>query len=321
MTSYLSPLNEEIFTDWFGIAIIIIVTLVHSVSVGQSGKFQNLSTILKIGFVCILIAIGFAYIPQESNSLDFSNSWTSEWYLPAFAVSLIYVSYAYTGWNSAAYITGEIDNPRINLPKALIPATLFVTVLYVLLQLVFLRHASVEQMSGQVEVATISFSNVFSNSGATWIPVFIGIQLVATISGYLWVGSRISYAMAKENPLWKFLVYENKNGIPIRSLWIQAAIAIALTLTGTFEQVLLYASFSLQLMGTLTVASVLWLKRNDDNYHSPGRPFLQIIYILFSVWVLSFMLLEQPKESFIGLGIVAVGAMTYLIQATLYGNN
>ena len=320
MTSYLSPLNEDIFTDWFGIAIIIIVTLVHSVSIGQSGKFQNLSTILKIGFVCALIAIGFAYIPQESNSLDFSNSWTSEWYLPAFAVSLIYVSYAYTGWNSAAYITGEIENPRVNLPKALIPATLFVTILYVLLQLVFLRHASVEQMSGQVEVATISFSNVFSNSGATWIPVFIGIQLVATISGYLWVGSRISYAMAKENPLWKFLVYENKNGIPIRSLWIQAAIAIALTLTGTFEQVLLYASFSLQLMGTLTVASVLWLKRNDDNYHSPGRPFLQIIYILFSVWVLSFMLLEQPKESFIGLGIVAVGAMTYLIQATLYGN-
>ncbi len=318
MTSYLSPLNANIFTDWFGIGIILIVTLIHSVSVGQSGRFQNIATILKISFVVALIAIGFAYIPQETNALNFSDSWTSEWYLPAFAVSLIYVSYAYTGWNSAAYITGEIENPRVNLPKALIPATIVVTVLYVLLQLVFLRHASVEQMSGQVEVATISFSNVFSQSGATWIPVFIGIQLVATISGYLWVGSRISYAMAKENPLWGFLVYENKNGIPIRALWIQAIIAIVLTLTGTFEQVLLYASFSLQLMGTLTVASVLWLKRSEDNYHSPGRPFIQVIYILFSIWVLGFMLLDKPTESFIGLGIVAAGGLTYILQTIFF---
>jgi len=145
--------------------------------------------------------------------------------------------------------------------------------------------------------------------------------LVATISGYLWVGSRISFAMAKENPLWSFLVYENKNGIPIRTLWIQAFIAILLTLTGTFEQVLLYASFSLQLMGTLTVASVLWLKRTKGNYHSPGRPILQIVYILFSIWVLGFMLLEQPMESFIGLGIVAVGGVTYLLQNWIYKVN
>ena len=30
------------------------------------------------------------------------------------------------------------------------------------------------------------------------------------------------------------------------------------------------------------------------------------------------MLLEQPKESFIGLGIVAVGGITYLIQNAIY---
>ncbi|MFK7979260.1 MAG: APC family permease [Saprospiraceae bacterium] len=316
MTSYLSPINPSIFTDWFGIGVIILVTAIHSVSVGQSGKFQSYATILKLAFVFVLILLGFYFIPVENTALNFTATWKEELFLPGFAVSLIYVSYAYTGWNSAAYITDEIEDPDRNLPKALIPATLLVMVVYILLQIVFLRHASVDQLANNVEVATISFSNVFGESGSFWISIFIGLQLVATISGYLWVGSRISYAMAKENPLWKSIAVKNENGIPVRALWLQGLIAIVLTLTGTFEQVMLYASFALQLMGTLTVASLLWLKRTEGTYHSPGRPWLQYIYILFSFWVLGFMLKEQPYESMIGIGFVVVGGITYFLQPT-----
>lgn len=314
MTKYLSPINPTVFTDWFGMGVILLVTAIHSVSVGQSGRFQQYSTLLKLTFVFALIAIGFYYLPIENNAQNYSSAWQSELFLPGFAVSLIYVSYAYTGWNSAAYITDEIEDPNRNLPKALIPATLLVMVLYILLQIVFLRHATVEQLAGNVEVATISFSNVFSENGSFWVSIFIGIQLIATISGYLWVGSRISYAMAKENPLWKSIAVKNDNGIPVRALWLQGIIAILLTLTGTFEQVLLYASFALQLMGTLTVASLLWLKRTEGTYHSPGRPWLQVIYILFSFWVLGFMLMDKPYESLIGLAFVVVGGITYFFQ-------
>ncbi len=320
MTSYLSPINPSVFTDWFGIGVIILVTAIHSVSVGQSGKFQSYATILKLAFVFVLIILGFCFIPVENTALNFSSTWKEELLLPGFAVSLIYVSYAYTGWNSAAYITDEIEDPDKNLPKALIPATVLVMVVYILLQIVFLRHASVDQLANNVEVATISFSNVFGESGSFWISIFIGLQLIATISGYLWVGSRISYAMAKENPLWKMIAVKNENGIPVRALWLQGLIAIALTLTGTFEQVMLYASFALQLMGTLTVASLLWLKRTEGTYHSPGRPWLQYIYILFSVWVLGFMLKEQPYESMIGIGFVVVGGITYFMQPTKQEN-
>lgn len=314
MTSYLSPINPNIFTDWFGIGVIILVTAIHSVSVGQSGKFQSYATILKLVFVFALIALGLYFLPIENNAQNYSASWQSELLLPGFAVSLIYVSYAYTGWNSAAYITDEIEDPNRNLPKALIPATLLVMIVYILLQIVFLRHATVDQLANKVEVATISFANIFGENGGFWVSIFIGIQLIATISGYLWVGSRISYAMAKENPLWKSIAIKNENGIPVRALWLQGLIAIALTLTGTFEQVLLYASFALQLMGTLTVASLLWLKRTGGNYQSPGRPWLQYIYILFSFWVLGFMLKEQPTESLIGIGFVVVGGITYFLQ-------
>ncbi len=315
MTHYLRPINETIFTDWFGIGIILLITAIHSVSVGQSGRFQNISTVLKLSFVLALIVLGFYYAPAEVNSLNFDNTWQSEILLPGFAVSLIYVTYAYTGWNSAAYIVDEIEDPRNNLPKALLIGTIVVLVLYLLLQLVFLRHAGVSDLAGNVEVADIAFTKLFGRSGGFWVSVFIALQLVATISGYLWVGSRITFAMANENPLWKRLACKNANGIPVRALWAQAIISILLTMTGTFEQVMLYASFALQLMGTLTIGSLLLLKRSGDTFRSPLKPYLQIIYIIFSLWVLGFMLYEQPYESFIGLAFVAVGGITYFLQS------
>lgn len=314
MTHYLSPINESIFTDWFGIGIIVLIAAIHSVSVGQSGRFHAISTVVKLAFVGALIILGFSYAPSEVNSLNFDSSWQSEILLPGFAISLIYVTYAYTGWNSAAYIVDEIEDPRNNLPKALLIGTIVVLALYIVLQLVFLRHAGVKDLVGNVEVADIAFTNLFGKSGGFWVSVFIAIQLIATISGYLWVGSRITFAMANENPLWSKLAFKNANGIPVRALWAQAIMSIALTLTGTFQQVMLYASFALQLMGTLTIGSSLLLKRSGNIFKSPLKPYLQIIYIVFSLWVLGFMLYERPYESFIGLAFVAVGGLTYFLQ-------
>ena len=313
MKSYLQPINPHIFNNWFGIAIIIILTAVHSVSIGQSSKFQDFSTLIKVGFVLILIFLGFYFVADYETAIKLDSSWKAEIFLPGFAVSLLYVTYAYTGWNSAAYIVAEIDDPKRNLPKALLLGTILVTLVYVLLQIVFLKHASVGQMVNKIEIASIAFTNIFGSKGELWVGSFIAIQLIATISGYLWIGSRITYAMAKDYSFWKPIAVRNKNGIPVKALWLQAFISIILTLTGSFEQVMLYASFVLQLMGTLTVASIFWLKGRKDAFKSPFKPFIQIIFIVFSLWALGYMLIERTTESLIGLLFVLVGGITYLI--------
>ncbi len=314
MINYLKPINPNIFNTWFGIGVILIVTTLHSLSIRRSGQLQNWSTFIKVLFVLALIVIGFYFTPPIDNSIQTGVGWEKEILLPGFAVALIYVTFAYSGWNSSAYIITEIANPVKNLPKSLIGGTVFVIVVYVLLQIVFLRHAGLDQLQGEVEVATIAFSNIFRNDGANWVSYFIAVQLIATISGYLWIGSRIIYAMAAEHPLWRRLVYKNRFGIPTTALWIQAIISISLTLSGSFEQVLLYSSFVLQLMGTLTIASLLKVRRKEGTFKSPFRPYLQIVYILFSIWVLGYVLFERPYESMIGIGIVALGALTYFIR-------
>ena len=314
MKSYLNPINPEIFNEWFGIGTIVVLTLVHSFTVGQSEKFQNIATIVKVLFVVILIGIGAYFVPTDGTALNFDGAWRQELLLPGFAVSLLYVTYAYTGWNSAAYIVDEIRDPRKNLPKALLVGTILVTVLYVMLQVVFLRHGTYDQLTGKVEVAFISFSNLFGTDGGKWVSYFIAIQLIATVSGYLWVGSRIIHAMAKDYALWKVIAKKNTNGIPVRALWLQAVISIILTLSGTFEEVLLYASFVLQLMGTLTVASIFWLKSRKNAFKSPLKPFLQIAFVAFSIWILGYMFVERPKESAIGSVFVLSGIITYFIS-------
>jgi APA family basic amino acid/polyamine antiporter len=315
MVQYWQPLIGETWSITLGIISIMMMSVLHSYSTQQSGMVQNVLTAIKIIFVFSLIGIGGYYASSlEMSTFDYSLSWTGEIWKPGFAVSLIYVFYAYTGWNSAAYIIEEIEEPRRNLPKALISATLLVMLVYVLLQLTFLKHASIEQLSGKVQVATLAFGNLFGKQGVFWVSLFIGFQLIATISGYTWVGPRITQAMAKEFRLWKPLAKTNKKGIPVRAIWFNTAISFLLMSTGSFEMVLLYVGFVLQMMGTFTIVSSLLVKK-VEGFKSPFKPWLQLIYLLFSLWVMFFMLYDRPKESAIGIGIILIGYIIYLFDS------
>jgi APA family basic amino acid/polyamine antiporter len=309
MNNYLSPVLGE--TQLPGLLFLVLIPAVHIFSVSSSAKFQNGMTILKIAFVLALIGIGLVFGSNSSSpALNFSDSWQEEILLPGFAVSLIYVFYAYTGWNSAAYIIEEVDQPKKNLPKALIGATLLVMVVYVLLQLVLLKHASVSQLSGQVQVADIAFGNLFGAGGAVWVSLFIGVQLIATISGYAWVGPRVTYAMAKDYKLWRPLAKVNGQNIPVRAIILNTGISLVLFVSGSFEQIMLYAGFILQLMSTVTVYSSLKIK-NQEGFKTPFKPLPQLIYLGFSIALMGYLLVDRPKESLAGIGILVLGWAVY----------
>ncbi len=316
-TKYLSPFGLQ-NNIWLAIGVILLIGLMHSFTIRHSSRFQNISTIIKVAFIIVLIALGFIIQGEANNALNFSNSWHTEILKPGFAVSMVYVAYAYIGWNAAAYVVDEIDNPAKNLPKALVGSTLFVAIVYILFQFILLKNASVSQLVGKEEVTFISFNNLLGAAGGKWVSVFIAIQLIATISSYLWVGPRVTMAMANENKLWQPLAKKNKHGIPVAAIWVHIFISILLTLTGSFEKLLLYAGFVLQLMASLTVATSLFLKNSPDgSFRSPFKPVLQIIFLLFNAWVLIFTIIERPRESLIGIGILLIGLVIYYFDKPL----
>lgn len=310
-TKYLAPFGLQ-GNVGLAVAVIVLIGLMHSFTIRHSSRFQNISTLVKVLFIITLIVLGFFSHYTGSNANDFSHHWMQDITQPGFAVSMVYVSFAYTGWNAAAYVVDEIDQPRNNLPRALIGSTLFVSLVYVLFQLVLMGNASRASLAGKEEVTFIVFNNILGTTGGKWVSVFIALQLVATISSYLWVGPRVTAAMANEHRLWKPLSYRNNNNIPVAAIWLHVLISILMTLTGSFEQVLLYAGFVLQIMATLTVSASLFLKKKEAGvFKSPLKPLLQVLFLLFNTWVIVFTFIERPMESLMGMGILAVGGLVY----------
>jgi basic amino acid/polyamine antiporter, APA family len=292
--------------------VIVLIGLMHSFTIQHSSRLQNISTLVKVVFMAVLIFTGLLLPGNQVNAFDYSSSWKHELITPGFAVSMIYVGFAYTGWNAAAYVVDEIEQPAKHLPRALIGSALFVAASYILFQFVLLKHASAASLEGKEEVTFIAFNNLLGTAGGKWVSAFIAIQLVATISSYLWVGPRVTHAMAKEYVFWKHIAKVNTHGIPVAAIWLHVFISIVLALTGSFEKILLYAGFVLQLMASLTVATSLFMPpKKKGSFTSPLKPLLQIIFLLFNAWVLVFTMADRPVESFIGIGILAVGGIVY----------
>jgi amino acid transporter len=296
------------------LAIIIGISWFHTISIKQSTYFQIATTVIKVLFLAFLFGLGIYFSPIPNNAISTSTSIFQEIKSSGFAVSLLYVTYAYTGWNAAAYIVDEIKNPKKNLPKALILGTILVTIIYIFLQIIFLNFGTYAQLSGQAQVAILATENILGPKSTPWISAGIGVQLLATMSSYIWIGPRVVHAMSQNFSFWRFLRPTNPHGIPVRAIWLQCFLIIVLLVSGTLQQVLLYTSFLLQLMGTLAIASFLKIKRNKKGFRSPLSPFIQYLYVIFSVGVLVFIAIDKPMESLIGLGILALGAITYFLS-------
>ena len=301
---------------YLAIGVLLLVSAIHSFNLRASSRFQAWATWFKVLLIGFLIGAGML-MGREATALDFSSAWTSEVLTPSFAIAFVYVSYSYTGWNAAAYIIEEVDRPKVNLPKALVQGTLLVMVLYVLLQLVFLKHGSLEALKGVLDVGHVFAENVFGPGGASLINLLIAFFLISSISAMVWVGPRVSMAMGRDYSLWGFLRRKNANGIPITAIWFQTAISIVYVVTGTFESVLLYCGFILQLSSALAVAGVFVLRKKEiapDRFKSPWYPVLPLLFVLLSLWILGYLLADQPRESLTGLLILAIGAGTYFLS-------
>ncbi|MBK6611402.1 MAG: amino acid permease [Sphingobacteriales bacterium] len=322
MEAYLKPFaaNNNDAAIWFralSVALIIGICAAHSFTVKQSSKIQNIATAFKIFFVLAVIALGIWLPTPNNNSLFWGGNVFKEVFSSGFAVSLLYVTYAYTGWNAATYIVEEIENPRLNLPKALIAGTLFVTITYIAIQLVLLKLAPPQTLKGNAEVAIIAFEAAKGAGFVKWISLGIAVQLIATMSSCIWVGSRVTYSMSKDYTLWKPINRANAQQIPVVAIWLHGFIALIMLFSGKLEEIMLYSSFVMQLMSVVAIISFFFTKPIPDSFKSPLRPWLQIFYILLNICILLFVLIDKPKQSLMGLSILVLGVASFYLSKFL----
>lgn len=298
---------------------LIIITLIHSWDIKKGSSFQNIFTIFKVVLILVFIICGFTVTPQFQNISFVPDKFAwSEIISPAFAVSLIYVTYAYSGWNASSYIAGEIKNPQKLLPKSLLLGTLIVTILYVFLNITFLITAPAADMNGQVDVGYISAFNIFGELGGNIMGMLISFLLISSISSMVFVGPRVSQVMGEDYNILKVLAFKNKKNIPLYAILIQSTISLIMIFTGSFEQVLTYTGFTLNLFTFITVIGVFVHRNKFKNaqrpYKSFGYPIVPILFLIIMGWTLFFLLTERTLESVLGLITVFSGLIIFYLN-------
>jgi len=235
----------------------------------------------------------------------------------AFAVSLIYVSYAYTGWNAATYLSGELENPQRTLPGILLTGTLVVTVLYVGLNFVFLYAAPIADLKGQVEVGLIAAKAAFGEAGGKFTGLVLAMLLISTVSAMLMAGPRVLQVMGQDFQVLRATARINTDGIPSNAIYVQSVLAIVFVLTSSFESVLLFAGFTLALNSFVTVFGVFVLRWRKPGTARPYQTFLfplpPLIYLALMGWTLWFVLMNRPVEGLFGLGVIVSGLLVYAL--------
>lgn len=297
--------------------LIVVLTVVHGSTRRNSGGLQVVFTVLKVG-VIVVFCIAALWVVDSPQPVRFSFSGEDIPLLTsgAFAVSLIYVSYAYTGWNAATYLSGELESPQKTLPWILLAGTLVVMVLYIALNFVFLRVAPIAAMTGQVEVGYIAANAAFGDFAGRFAGLVLSLLLISTVSAMTVAGPRVLQVIGEDIRQLKFLARTNKDGVPATAIFVQSSLAIIFILTSSFESVLVFSGFILALNSLVTVLGVFVLRWRQPElprpYRTFGFPITPLIYLSLTAWTLTFVIVNKPLESLLGLLVIGAGLVVYL---------
>jgi len=300
------------------VAVVVVLTAVHASSSRTGSRLQVVITAVKVLVLVLFIGAGLATAqPQAISFVPFAADW-HQLLTPAFAISLVYVSYAYSGWNAAVYLTGEVAEPRRNLPRILLAGTAVVLLLYVGLNFVFLYSTPIPKLAGQLEVGYVAASQLFGPAVGRLMGAVIAGLLVSTVSSMIFAGPRIVQVMGEDLPALRGLAAVSQAGIPVRAMLLQTGLTLLFVLTGTFEAVLLYAGFVLSLFTFLTVLGLFVLRVRRPElprpYRAWGYPVTPLIFLALSGWTLIFILRDKPVESLYGLLTLLGGLVVYFLS-------
>ena len=299
----------------FAVGIIILFSLIHCYSLYLGSRVQNVLTGFKIGVILLFVVAGLGF---GNGSMDhfYSESNRGTLFSTGFASSLIFISFAYSGWNAAAYLGAEIKNPARNLPLSLFWGTFCVMILYLLLNGVFVYALPVSQMSGVLEVGATSAFALFGEGVEKIFAGAITCCLLSVISAMILAGPRVYYAMARDHLFFaRFGQVTRRHGAPAQAILLQGAIAILMVITASFDQLLLYIGVTLSLFAMLTVIGMMFLRAKGLHLKSPyrtfGYPITPIFFVLFNLWMIVFCIKDNLMVSVMSAGTIACGVLVF----------
>jgi APA family basic amino acid/polyamine antiporter len=302
-------------------AVVAVFTVLNVFGVRDVGRLQTVLTALKLLVIGGLLILGFSVGQGDTGNLSLVVERTSDLSLiEQFAISLVFVFFAYSGWNAATYVAGEIQEPERTLPIALVIGTAGVTVLYVALNALYIYAVSLDELKGVLAVGATVASALFGPEAGRLFSFALALSLMATVNAMCLVGPRVYYAMATDGAFFSIAAkIHPKWKSPWVAVVMQGICALFLIVLPTFKDLVVYIGFTLYLFTALSVLGLFKLRRRPGwkkfSWLSRSYPLIPLLYVAMSGWVLVFSIKAAPVASAMALATVLAGALAWYLRA------
>lgn len=314
---------DELYVKGLATALLLVLCLPHFLGHGGTARWQGLATTATLLLLILFVAAGLARGADRAQNLADAKPFTAS-LVVQMLFSLMYVSYAYAGWNSAAYVAGEVRDPARNLPRAILGGTLLVSLLYVAINLVYalalpapaIIALGTENPSAVRPIAELAARELFGPGPAAWLSYGIALVLVAMLSAFLVTGPRVVVAMSRAGHFFRWAGKTTPRGhAPIVATILLVAFALLGVWIPRFNDALVFAGFGLAVGSLLSVAAVyvLRVKRPDmpRPYRVPGYPLVPAVYLVGTAALTLAAAYERPLVALASIVGMAVGFPLY----------
>jgi APA family basic amino acid/polyamine antiporter len=308
-----SPLQIR-YGQLLAMVVIAVLAIINYFGVKVGGNVQVAVTLVKVGLIVAIIVIGLG--TGHGNIANYSTSIPAAGGITGFFAALVAALWAYDGWNNVSMVASEVQKPQRNLPLALIAGTLTVIALYLLANLAYFYILPASAVGSTNRVAGEAMRRVLGSTGANAVSIAAMISIFAALNGSILSGSRVPFAMARDRLFFRRVSYVHpQHRTPSVSILALSAWAAVLVLSGRYDQLYTYVIFASVILYGMATAAVIVLryKRPDlpRPYRTLGYPVVPVVFVLGITCLVISTLWKSPRESLMGLVLVALGLPFY----------
>lgn len=331
------------------IASIIALTLFNTQGIRGGKILQDTFTLAKVVALVGVILLGLT-IGRNPDAIaaNMASFWSATWthvvdgrivslqalsgvgLVAAFGAAMVGSLFSSDAWNNITFTAAEVVEPRKTIPRSLVLGTGIVVVLYLLANMAYLCVLPLRgtpdapgiagrgiQFATQDRVATGAASMLFGDSASVIMAALIMISTFGCNNGLILAGARVYYAMARDGLFFKRAGFLNRHSVPAVALWVQAAWASALCLSGSYGDLLDYVVFAVLIFYALTAAGIFILRRRRPDMERPyrvwGYPIIPALYIVAAAAIAIDLLIFKPAYTLPGVGIVLLGIPVFFL--------
>ncbi len=304
--------GSSVRPEWIGTAAIVGAGLLHGVKTGTGVGLQNAAVAVKLVLIAGFVVFGVSRLPEVGQPLAAVAP-----SIGAFALSLVWISYAYSGWNAAVYVAGEVRDPSRNLPLSLCLATGIVMAIYLAVNAIFLYSVPPDQLAGRADVAAVAAESLGGLPLRRAVSGLVALALFTSISSMMMAGPRVYAKMADDGlfPAFVSARPETEGDAPRAAIALQAVLAVIVLWSSTLAQLLSYIGLTLGVSAAATVIALIALRRREGPQlvPIPGYPWVPAIFVVSVLTFSCLAALREPWQAGFGVLTAATGVPVYFL--------